>query len=56
MGDGSAERTGDVHEIPGLAVRSLFDEIEIVGDTVDREVESVAVIGTDSDRVHEDDA
>ncbi len=33
-----------------------FDEIEIVGETVDWEVELVAVIGTRADRVHEPDA
>ena len=33
-----------------------FDEIEIVGDTVDWEVELVAVIGTRADRVDEADA
>jgi 2,4-didehydro-3-deoxy-L-rhamnonate hydrolase len=33
-----------------------FEDIEIVGDTVDWEVELVAVIGTRADRVDEDDA
>jgi 2-keto-4-pentenoate hydratase/2-oxohepta-3-ene-1,7-dioic acid hydratase in catechol pathway len=33
-----------------------FDDVEIVGDTVDWEVELVAVIGTHADRVDEDDA
>lgn len=52
--NGRARRPGHVHKFPA-SLSGPFDDIEIVGDTVDWEVELVAIIGRTADRVAEAD-